>query len=338
MKVGIVGSSGFLGLELLRVCAGHPEFDVVSAMAATQAGEMAASRYPSLGAAYPDLRFEPTSPEPLAGLDVVFLALPHGESQSLVPDVLGKVGVLVDLAADFRLTDPGAYSAWYGHEHTAPELLGSFAYGIPELYRSQIVGATAVAAAGCYPTAAGLALAPLIEAGLIDRGGIVVDAASGVSGAGSGVTQANAFTTVDEDFRAYGVTTHRHTPEMEQILGTSVLFTPHVAPMSRGILATCYARVAGPGVTTAQVAEALAATYVHEPFVVVTDEPPSTKATAGSNCAHVFATLDDRTGWVIAMCALDNLMKGGSGQAVQCANLALGLPETTGLPIAGVYP
>ncbi|MGH8996570.1 MAG: N-acetyl-gamma-glutamyl-phosphate reductase [Acidimicrobiales bacterium] len=338
MKVGIVGSSGFLGLELLRLCAGHPEFDVVSAMAATQAGEMAGARYPSLRAAYPDLRFEPTSPAPLTGLDLVFVALPHGESQSLVPGLLGTVGVVVDLAADFRLTDPAAYSTWYGHEHSAPQLLGSFALGIPELYRGRIAGATAVAAAGCYPTAAGLALAPLLEAGLINRDGIVVDAASGVSGAGSGVTQANAFTTVDEDFRAYGVTTHRHTPEMEQILGASVLFTPHLAPMSRGILATCYARTAAPGVTAPQVNETLAAAYAHEPFIVVTDEPPSTKATVGSNCAHVSATLDDRTGWVIAMCALDNLMKGGSGQAVQCANLALGLPETTGLPVAGVYP
>jgi N-acetyl-gamma-glutamyl-phosphate reductase len=338
MKVGIVGGSGFLGLELLRLCAGHPELDVVAAMAATQAGEAAANRYPSLGAAYPDLRFEPTAAEPLVGLDLVFFALPHGESQSLVPELVGKVGAIVDLAADFRLTDPNVYMSWYGHKHSAPELISSFTFGIPELYRDEIKGSHLVAAAGCYPTAAALVLAPLISAGLVSTDGVVVDAASGVSGAGSGVTRANSFATVDEDFRAYGLLNHRHTPEMEQILGASVLFTPHLAPMSRGILATCYARLDRPGATTADVLGALEGAYRTEPFVVVTEAPPSTKATAGSNCAHVSAVVDERTGWVVAMCALDNLMKGGSGQAVQCANLVLGLPEQTGLPIAGLYP
>jgi N-acetyl-gamma-glutamyl-phosphate reductase len=338
MKVGIVGSSGFLGLELLRLCAGHPELDVVSAMASSQAGETAAVRYPSLGAAYPDLRFEPTSSEPLAGLDLVFFALPHGESQALIPQLVGKVGAIVDLAADFRLADPAVYEAWYGHAHTAAELVPSFAFGIPELFRSQIQGARAVASAGCYPTAAALALAPLLQAGFVQRDGIVVDAASGVSGAGSGVTQATAFATVDEDFRAYGVKNHRHTPEIEQILAASVVFTPHLAPMSRGILATCYARLARSDVTDSELAEAYEKAYGSEPFVVVSAVPPSTKATAGSNCAHVSAVVDPRTGWVIAMCALDNLMKGGSGQAVQCANLMLGVPEGTGLPTVGIYP
>jgi N-acetyl-gamma-glutamyl-phosphate reductase len=338
MKVGIVGSSGYLGVELLRLCAGHPEFEVVRAMAGSHAGEAAAERYPSLGAAYPELRFEPTAPEPLVGLDLVFFALPHGESQGLVPQLMGKVGAIVDLAADFRLSDPSIYATWYGHEHTAPDLLSSFTFGIPELFRGEIRGARAVAAAGCYPTAAALALAPLLRAGLVSRDGVVVDAASGVSGAGSALTQANMFATVDEDFRAYGLRTHRHTPEMEQILDASVLFTPHLAPMSRGILATCYARLAAPGATTTEVLGALEAAYRSEPFVVVTDASPSTKATAGSNCAHVSAVVDARTGWVITLCALDNLMKGGSGQAVQCANLVLGLPEETGLPIAGLYP
>ncbi len=338
VKAGVVGGSGFLGLELLRLCAQHPELDVVAAMGASQAGNRAAERYPSLAAAYPDLVFEPTAPEPLFGLDLVFLAMPHGESQSIVPELMGKVGALVDLAADFRLHDAGAYETWYGHRHGAFDLVGQFAFGIPELFREDISSAKAVAAAGCYPTAAALALAPLLEAGLVERDGIIVDAASGVSGAGSGLTQANAFSTVDEDFRAYGVTTHRHTPEMEQVLGASILFTPHLAPMNRGILATCYARLAGRGTTSERVLGTLGDAYGAEPFVVVTDAPPSTKATAGSNCAHVTASVDERTGWVIAMCALDNLMKGGSGQAVQCANLLLGLPEATGLPIAGLYP
>jgi N-acetyl-gamma-glutamyl-phosphate reductase len=338
MKVGVVGASGYLGVELLRLCAGHDELDVVTAMAGTQAGELAGLRYPSLRAAYPDLRFDPTGAEALAGLDLVFLALPHGESQSLVPQLIGKVGAIVDLAADFRLHDPALYDTWYGHTHGAPELIETFAFGLPELYRDEIGSATAVAAAGCYPTAAALALAPLLRAGLASSSGIVVDAASGVSGAGSAPSAANAFATVDEDFRAYGLSTHRHTPEMEQILGASVLFTPHLAPMTRGILATCYARLAAPGTTTAEVREALERAYRDEPFVVVVEGSPSTKATAGSNVAHVSALVDERTGWVIALCALDNLVKGGSGQAVQCANLVLGLPETTGLPLTGVYP
>lgn len=338
VKVGIVGASGFLGVELLRLCAAHPEFDVVSAMAGTQAGEQAAARYPSLAAAYPDLRFDATATEPLGGLDLVFLALPHGESQSLVPGLLGKVGAIVDLAADFRLADLSAYQTWYGHRHGAPELLGEFAFGLPELFRAQIQEKKAVAAAGCYPTAAALALAPLLSAGVVSADGIVVDAASGVSGAGSGVSQATAFSTVDEDFRAYGVATHRHTPEIEQILGASVIFTPHLAPMSRGILATCYARIAGDGASTEDVLDLYRDAYRDEPFVVVTDALPSTKATAGSNCAHVHAVVDERSGWVVALCALDNLMKGGSGQAVQCANLLVGLPETAGLPTTGLYP
>ncbi len=338
MKVGIVGASGFLGLELLRLCAGHPELEVAVAMAGTQAGEQAAHRYPSLRAAYPGLRFEPTAPGPLEGLDLVFFALPHGESQTLVPQVLGKVGAVVDLAADFRLADPSAYDTWYGHSHRAPELLASFAFGITELFRDRIRTSRAVAAAGCYPTAAALALSPLLRAGFVSPAGIVVDAASGVSGAGNSPGPEYGFATVDEDFRAYGLTTHRHTPEMEQVLGASVLFTPHLAPMARGILATCYARLARPGAGTEEATAILESAYAEERFVVVTEGSPSTKATAGSNVAHVSAVVDGRTGWVIALCALDNLMKGGSGQAVQCANLLLGLPEETGLPVAGLFP
>jgi N-acetyl-gamma-glutamyl-phosphate reductase len=213
-------------------------------------------------------------------------------------------------------------------------------YGLPELFREPLAGATLIASAGCYPTAAGLALAPLVRAGLVESSGIIVDAASGTSGAGRAATDSLHFGTVDENFVAYGLLTHRHTPEMEQILGAEVLFTPHLAPMVRGILATCYARPV-PGartLSTADVMDALHRAYDHEPFVVVTDAPPSTKATSGSNCAHVTARVDERTGWVVVLCALDNLIKGAAGQAVQCANVALGLPETTGLPIAGLYP
>jgi N-acetyl-gamma-glutamyl-phosphate reductase len=254
------------------------------------------------------------------------------------------VGVVVDLAADFRLRDPGLYPEWYGEEHAAPDLLAEAAYGLPELFRAQLPGARLVAAAGCYPTAAGLALAPLVRAGLIESEGIIVDAASGVSGAGRGPKESLHFGTVDEDFVAYGLLRHRHTPEMQQILEAEVLFTPHLAPMVRGILATCYSRPAGGAgagagaLTTGSVQEVLHDAYDGEPFVVVTDAPPSTKATSGSNTAHVSARVDDRTGWVVTLCALDNLVKGASGQAIQCANAALGLPESTGLPVVGLYP
>jgi N-acetyl-gamma-glutamyl-phosphate reductase len=340
MKVGIVGASGYTGAELLRLLAGHPEFEVATATAHSHAGEAVGHHTPSLLAAYPGLVYEENDVGRLDGLDLVFCALPHGESQKIVPQLAGRVGTIVDLAADFRLRDPALYPEWYGEAHGAPELLARAVYGLPELFRDDLAGATLVAAAGCYPTAAGLALAPLLRAGLVEPTGVIVDAASGVSGAGRGAKESLHFGTVDEDFVAYGLLTHRHTPEMEQILGAQLLFTPHLAPMVRGILATCYARPSGAAgnLSTAAVMDALHEAYDGEPFVVVTDDPPSTKATSGSNAAHVTARVDPRTGWVVALCALDNLVKGASGQAIQCANAALGLPEITGLPVAGVYP
>jgi N-acetyl-gamma-glutamyl-phosphate reductase len=340
MKVGIAGASGYTGAELLRLLNGHPAFEVGVATAHSHAGQSVGGHTPSLRAAYPGLVYEDTEVAALDGLDLVFCALPHGESQKFVPALRERVGCIVDLAADFRLKDAALYPQWYGEEHGAPELLSEAVFGLPELFRSDLAGATLVAAAGCYPTSAGLALAPLLRRGLIEAQGIVVDAASGVSGAGRGLKDSLHFGAVDEDFTAYGLLTHRHTPEMEQILGAQVLFTPHLAPMVRGILATCYARPHAEhgSLSTADVMGALHEAYDAEPFVVVTDEPPSTKATTGSNAAHVTARVDSRTGWVVTLCALDNLVKGASGQAIQCANAALGLPETTGLPSAGLYP
>ena len=339
MKAGILGASGYTGSELLRLLAAHPGFEVAVATAHSHAGEAVAAHTPSLAAAYPGLIYEESDAARFDGLDLVFCGLPHGESQRIVPELKARAGLVVDLAADFRLKDATLYPQWYGEEHSAPELLADAVYGLPELFREGLAGATLVAAAGCYPTAAGLALAPLVRNALVEPTGIVVDAASGVSGAGRGLKETLHFGTVDEDFTAYGLLTHRHTPEMEQIIGGEVLFTPHLLPMTRGILATCYARPrAGTTPTTTSVMAALHDAYDAEPFVVVSDDPPSTKATAGSNAAHVTARVDPRTGWVISLCALDNLVKGASGQAVQCANAALGLPETTGLPIAGVYP
>jgi N-acetyl-gamma-glutamyl-phosphate reductase len=337
VKVGIAGASGYTGAELLRLCAGHPDFEVVVAGADTQAGQRVAGLYPSLAVAYPSLELAAIGPSDLVGLDLLFLALPHGASQALVPELAGRVGTLVDLSADFRLRDPAAYPRWYGRDHAAPALLPDFAYGLPELFRPDIEGAGLVAAPGCYPTAAALALAPLLRAGAIESSGVIVDAASGVSGAGRTPTAATHFTTADEDFTAYGLLDHRHTPEIEQATGATVLFTPHLAPMNRGILATCYARPTG-DLTTDDALAILGDAYAGETFVVVDTASPSTKATLGSNCAHLTARVDPRTGWVLVLCALDNLVKGASGQAVQCANIALGLPETTGLPTVGVYP
>ena len=337
LSVGIIGASGYTGAELLRLAAGHPEIAVELATGDSQAGTPIAELYPSLAGAYGDRRFEAFTPQAVEGLDLVFLGLPHGASQALVPDLLGRVPHVVDLAADFRLADPAAYPTWYGEAHSAPDLLDRFVYGLPELHRRELVGATAVAVPGCYPTAATLALWPLVQAGLIEKSGIVVDAASGASGAGRPPKPTTTFCAIDEDFTAYGLLTHRHTPEMEQELGASVLFTPHLAPMSRGILATCYARPTA-AVTTEQLSELLHATWDDEPFVVAVGGSPSTKATFGSNAAHVAAHADPRTGWVVALAAIDNLGKGAAGQALQCANLALGLPEATGLSTVGVYP
>ncbi|MFP5377675.1 MAG: N-acetyl-gamma-glutamyl-phosphate reductase [Acidimicrobiia bacterium] len=333
-SVGIFGASGYTGAELLRLCAGHPDLTVALATGDRTAGTPIAALYPSLGAAYPGLVLADPDPAGADGLDLVFLALPHGASQSLVPDLRKRVGAIVDLAADFRLRDPALYPTWYGGPHTAPELLGQFAFGIPELFRPELAGARLVAAAGCYVTAAALALAPLVRAGAVEADGVIVDAASGVSGAGRVPKATSHFAAVDGDFVAYGLLDHRHTPEIEQATGATVLFTPHLAPMTRGILATCYARPASP----ADPLEVLADFYAGEPFVTVGPDSPSTKATAGSNRALLTARRDPRTGWVVVLCALDNLVKGASGQAVQCANLALGLPEATGLPLTGLYP
>jgi N-acetyl-gamma-glutamyl-phosphate reductase len=332
--VAILGASGYTGAELLRLLAAHPYFEVVVVTASSNEGAAVADLYPALAGAYPALHFGPTEAAQADGADLVFCALPHGASQKLVPELLPRVGHVVDLAADFRLKDPGLYPIWYGAEHTCPELLAGAVFGLPELDRQDLAGARLVAAPGCYVTAATLALAPLVRLGLIEPTGIVVDAASGVSGAGRKLAEGTQFCTVDEDFTAYGLLNHRHTPEMEQAIGAQLIFTPHLAPMNRGILATCYARPRtgrdeGP-------LEVLAEAYKTEPFVVVSARSPSTKATLGANTAHLSARRDPRTGWVIAICALDNLVKGASGQALQCANAVMGWPETTGLPMAGL--
>jgi N-acetyl-gamma-glutamyl-phosphate reductase len=344
-NAGIIGASGFTGAELLRLLAGHPAVDVAVATADTQAGTAAAALYPSLAVAYPDLEltaFDPASPDDIArvdGLDVVFLGLPHQASMALAPHLLGRVGCVVDLSAAYRLKDASLYPQWYGFEHDQPELLAEAVYGLPERHREALRSARLVATPGCYVTTATLALAPLLDAGLVQRHGLIVDATSGVSGAGRAPKADTTFCAVDEDFTAYGLLDHRHTPEIEQNLDAQLVFTPHLAPMNRGILATCYGRPAdGAALSTATLLDALHAAYDAEPFVVVINGSPSTKATLSSNAVHVTARYDERTGTVLAIAALDNLTKGASGGALQSANVALGLDETLGLPLVGLAP
>lgn len=336
-SIGILGASGFTGAELLRLLDGHPRIDVKVVTADSQAGRQVAEVHPQLAAAYPTRTFDRWDPQAVDGLDLVFCCLPHGASMALMEDLLSRVGAVVDLGADFRLPDVESYERWYHEPHAAAGLLGTFAFGLPELYRDRVVGATRIANPGCYPTCASLALVPLIRAGLIERTGLVVDALSGVSGAGRPPKANTTFCAVDENLEAYGLLDHRHTAEMELTTGGQVLFTPHLVPCNRGMLATCYARPKG-DLDTATLMDCLADAYRDDAFIVVSDRSPSTKATLGSNSVHLTARFDQRTATVLVISALDNLMKGASGQALQNANLVLGLGETLGLPRVGVSP
>jgi N-acetyl-gamma-glutamyl-phosphate reductase len=333
IRTAILGASGYVGGELLRLLSAHPELRATRLFAQSKAGRAVADAHPHLAPRYPG-SFETFDEAALEDVDLVFAALPHGHSQALAQAVLDRSIPFVDLGADFRLRDPEIYERWYGHAHQAPALLGEFVYGIPELNRAAIRGSKAVAAAGCYATAAILALKPLVENGIVRSESLVVDAASGASGAGREAREATGFSTVDGSFAAYGLLNHRHTAEMEMALGGRVLFTPHLVPMSRGILATCYGEATG----SDDPLSALELAYAEEPFVHVTSAPPATKWVSGSNGVQVTARFDERTGRVVALSAIDNLGKGAAGQMVQCANLMLGLEETAGLTAIGVYP
>ncbi len=337
IRVGILGASGFVGGELLRLFAAHPAFECNLAFAASNAGHPIAALHPHLALAYRERLFEAYSPEALDECDLVMAALPHGESQRLAEDIISRGLPLVDLGADFRLSSAADYERWYGEPHARPDLLDSFVYGLPEFARARIAGAKQVAAPGCYPTAATLALKPLIEAGLVEPRGIIVDAASGVSGAGRAASAATQFCAIDGNFRAYGLLGHRHTAEMQMMLGAEVLFTPHLLPVSRGILATCYARAAKP-MSAGEPLETLRTFYAGERFVHVGEALPETKWATGSNAAFLTARFDPRTGLVVALAAIDNLGKGAAGQMIQCANLMLGLDEHAGLSTIGIYP
>lgn len=337
MKTGIAGASGYLGAELLRLLAGHPHLEVVVAQGDSSAGTDVAELYPNLAPAYGGLAFSALDPAGFDGLDAVFVALPSGKSQDIVPELADQVRLVVDLGADFRLRDASLYPLWYGFEHRAPELLAQFVYGLPELFRDELAQARLIAAPGCFVTAATIALEPLVREGLIEPTGVIVDAASGSSGAGRAPSAAFHHAVVNESFSAYKLLTHRHTPEMEQAIGAQILFTAHLAPMTRGILATCY----GLGVAARDPSgalEVLQEAYRDDPFVQVSDKPSSTRETYGSNTVRVTARYDERTGHVVALAALDNIVKGGAGQAVQAANIALGFEETAGLSALGLVP
>lgn len=339
-RAAVAGASGYLGAELLRLLAGHPELEVGFAGAGAHVGERVGDLFPNLGGAYPDLVFEPTDAAALADYDVAFFALPHGESQNLMPEVVGTVGHVVDLAADFRLP-AGIYAQWYGEGHRAPDLIEGFAFGLPELFRKDIIAAEHVAVPGCYPTASCLALAPALE--FIELDAVVVDAMSGVSGRGRALSAPSLYAEANENAIAYGLLTHRHTGEIEHALSRTVggpvqvLFTPHLVPMTRGLLATCHARLRA-GMQTETLLEHYRSFYADEPFVRVVNDPPGTKAALGSNSALVTVRVDQRTRSLIAIAGIDNLVKGGSGQAVQSMNLLLDLPEDTGLTITGLAP
>lgn len=337
INVGIIGASGFTGAELLRLAAQHPNFDIRVATGDSMAGRRAADLYPSLEVAYPDLVFETFDPAAIDGLDLAILGLPHAASMELAPQLIGKVGCVVDLSAAYRLQDSTQYPEFYGFEHTQPDMLAEAVYGLPEFHRDALRGARLIATPGCHVTAAALAVKPLVDAGLIESDGIVVNSLTGITGAGRAATEVNMFTSIDSNARAYGLLTHRHTPEIEQETGATVLFTPHHVPMSRGILATCTGS-ATDAASTDGVMEALREFYADDPFVAVIDAPPQTKSVLGSNAAHLSARFDERTGTVLAMCAIDNLTKGASGGAVQAANVALGLDEAAGLTTVGMAP
>ncbi len=353
IRIGIIGATGYVGGELIRLLAGHPSVRLVGLTGRDRHGDPVGAMHPHLAATGLTLDSE------LAGdVDAVFLALPHGAAAARVPELLDRGITVIDQGPDFRLHAAADYPRWYGFEHPHPELLGRAVYGLPELHRAELVAAGAARAAGtpalvgspgCYPTATLLALAPLARAGLIED--VVVDAKSGVSGAGREAKTEMQFSEVNESVRAYGVFTHRHTAEMEQeleLLGGSGLganralargldFLPHLIPMTRGILSACHVRPTRP-VAQAELDALFAEAYAGEPFVAVAAEPPATGHVAGSNHARVFARSDERSGRILAIGVIDNLVKGAAGQGVQAFNIVFGLDETAGLGALPLAP
>lgn len=345
VHVGIVGASGYTGVELARLLAGHPEVHLTVATSRQYAGKPLSEVFPNLRKRVDILCENVPVHELVNRADFFFTAVPHKTAMDLVPILLTAGKKVVDLSADYRIHDPAVYETWY-QEHSSPELLGEAAYGLPELYRQQIKTARLTANPGCYPTSVILALVPLLRAGLIDPATLIIDSKSGTSGAGRAASVGTLFCEVTDGFKPYKVGgTHRHIPEIEQELsiaaGTpvTVSFTPHLLPISRGILSTIYASLTSEG-TAADLQALYEQTYRDEPFVRVLPAgvPPATQHVRGSNCCDLSLQKDPRTGRLIVMSAIDNIVKGASGQAVQNMNLMNGFPETMGLMGAPFFP
>jgi N-acetyl-gamma-glutamyl-phosphate reductase len=343
VNVAVVGAAGYAGIEAVRLVLGHPRLRLVLATSGADAGKPIASVYPALAGAT-DLSFVEPSADAIAEVaQVALLAVPHTAAIALAVPLLEAGVTVIDLSADFRLLDPAVYEEWYGVAHTATHLLPEAVYGLPELDRSRLPGAKLVACAGCYPTAAALAATPALAADVAQTDRLIVDAKSGVSGAGRSLSATAHFVSANEAVSAYKVGgQHRHTPEIEQTLSKiagrdiGVVFTPHLVPMSRGLLSTVYVDVAQ-GFTTADAVALYSEHYAAEPFVHVhsAGQMPSTREVSGSNRAAIGVAVDERRGMLVATCAIDNLVKGASGQAVQCLNAVLGYAETEGFERPG---
>jgi N-acetyl-gamma-glutamyl-phosphate reductase len=343
MKVGIINVTGYTGVELARLLYQHPEVELTSVTGRSAAGQKLGTVFPHLAGINLTIEAE------LGDVDLVFSAMPHKESVKEIIPLLSRDIKVVDISADFRLKNDSEYQRWYGFTHPASHLLSKAVYGLPELYRSQVASTQLVANPGCYPTAAILALAPAVKAGLVEPG-IIIDSKSGVSGAGRTISLQTHFSEANENTAAYALEGHRHLPEITQELGQlspgkpfSVTFVPHLVPMTRGIFSTAYATLAQGKLAAGkkgeqQLKELYRDFYKDEPFVRVVDLPPHTKHTLGNNMCLVYPTVDPRAGRLIAISCLDNLVKGAAGQAIQNMNLMLGLPETTGLESLAVYP
>lgn len=345
IKVGIIGASGYTGGELIRILTQHPMVEIGAITSRTHEGKKLEEIFPSFTGWDGPVFSGSDSPEGVAGCELVFLAVPHSVAAQLAPPLLDKGQKVIDLGADFRFRDYRTYEKWYKLEHGQPELTKNAVYGLPEIYRNQIREATVIGNPGCYPTSAILGIYPALKNGLIDPANIIIDSKSGVSGAGRKAELPNLYSELFGNFKAYGVASHRHTPEIEQELSSingqeiTVSFTPHLLPVSRGILSTIHLKLTQK-MTTAQVTEIYSTIYKGEPFVKVIPEPslPDLKGVTGTNCCHIGVRVDERTGSLIVVSVIDNMVKGASGQAVQNMNLMSGFPESMGLGQWPVYP
>jgi len=342
LKVGIVGATGYTGVELLRLLVGHEQVDIQVVTSNSEKDQYVTNVFPSLSG-YMDLKFSEHDSPALTECDVVFFATPHATSMYKIPELLNSNVKIIDLSADFRLQDAEQWQHWYGVEHAAPELLKSAVYGLPEINRDQISKADLVANPGCYPTAVSLGLLPLLEEGMVDINSLIADAKSGVSGAGRKAAMASLFSEASETFKAYGVSGHRHLPEICQTLslcsgqGVDITFVPHLVPMVRGIFATLYARLKQMDI---DVTDIYTTRYINEPFVEVlpNGSQPDTRSVRGTNMCRIAVSQSQDSDKLVVLSVIDNLVKGAAGQAIQNMNIMFGLDEASGLNLPAIYP